>query len=351
MNTNRSILFILPVASHPRFSKRINSYLKLGFKVTVLSFERDYFNKNTLPNNIEFISLGEIKSKKYFRRIPVLLSAIFKILRTSKNKDSVYIFSQDILIFHGLFIKKSKIIYEIGDLRIIKNWLIQQIINFLNRIILSKISKVVVTSEGFLDFLIMKYQLPRKKIEIIENKFPKGFLDSKCDFKSINEDYIVGIVGNFRYSCLIDFLMSYSNQSKKNKFKIMLFGGGELLPQIMSYVDDTNIFYCGQFKYPDDLNEIYNQIDLSFVMYDSDDINVRLALPNKLYESMAFKKPLVVSNNTLLSKKVHEYGVGFSWSKNEMTELNRFLNSEKFKLYYNALKGNFEKFKPEIYSS
>ena len=91
----------------------------------------------------------------------------------------------------------------------------------------------------------------------------------------------------------------------------------------------------------DDIDKIYSQVDLSFVMYDSEDLNVKLALPNKLYESMAFKTPLLVSKKTFLSEKVFEYRIGFSWSEAKMDKLIFYLNSEKFKNSYNQLEKKF----------
>ena len=65
-------------------------------------------------------------------------------------------------------------------------------------------------------------------------------------------------------------------------------------------------------------------------MYDSTDLNVRLALPNKLYESMYFKKPILVSSNTYLSQVVDQYGIGFKWDQNDMSGLILYLNSSEF---------------------
>ena len=47
---------------------------------------------------------------------------------------------------------------------------------------------------------------------------------------------------------------------------------------------------------PDDLERIYGSIDLNYVVYGGDpksEIGVRLAIPNKLYESIFFQVPLV----------------------------------------------------------
>src|SRR5690625_871425 len=117
MMINKTILFILPVSSQPRFAKRIQSYLAKRYKVTAASFERDYFAKNTLPDDIIYYTLGKIKAGKYPKRIPKLLSSIRPLLKLSKDADLVYVLSADVLLFLFAFVKKEKLLFEIGDIR------------------------------------------------------------------------------------------------------------------------------------------------------------------------------------------------------------------------------------------
>ena len=55
---------------------------------------------------------------------------------------------------------------------------------------------------------------------------------------------------------------------------------------------------------------IYEAIDISYVVYDNRRPNVRMALPNKLYEAPYFGVPIVVANNTYLSERVRELNSG-----------------------------------------
>ena len=55
----------------------------------------------------------------------------------------------------------------------------------------------------------------------------------------------------------------------------------------------------------------YENIDLLLCTYDYRIDNVRYAEPNKLYESMYFRKPIIVSSSTFLSKKVAQLGIGY----------------------------------------
>src|SRR5690625_3353322 len=320
MMINKTILFILPVSSQPRFAKRIQSYLAKRYKVTAASFERDYFAKNTLPDEIIYYPLGKIKAGNYPKRIPKLLSSIRPLLKLSKDADLVYVLSADVLLFLFAFVKKEKLLFEIGDIRSIgTSSMVKFMYDLIYQRALRKCSRIFVTSKGFKDFMSSKYQLDPSKISIIENKlvsldFPS---ENRTPFESLKDnEFIVGIIGLLRYPNILDFLQEY--QKANVKFRIKIFGDGPLKEQILQYVDGNKIQFFGQFKYPDDLSRIYEQIDLSFTMYDSNDLNVQLALPNKLYESIYFRRPILVSTNTYLNKKVEEFNVGFSWSQDDM---------------------------------
>ena len=342
----KSILFILPVATQPRFSKRIDPFLLNDYKVTVATYERDYFILNTLPENIELINLGKVQHGNYLKRIPVLLRSLRTLILLSKVNDIVYIFSSDILLFFFLFIPKWKLIYEIGDIRV-NDWnkIVSLIFSRLYRKALLKCSRINVTSQGFKNYLIKEYYINNEdKICLLENKLStKNFSAYQESFKKLilekNKLFTIGIIGLLRYRNIIDFLQEYSKQC--NHFVVKIYGDGPLLKEIQPFIDEHTVQYFGQFKYPDDIKKIYDNIDISFVMYDSDDLNVQLALPNKLYESFCFKKPLIVSSNTYLAQKVRFHNIGFVWDQKNIADLITFLNSEKFVDEYNDLEKSF----------
>ena len=349
---SRKILFILPVSSQPRFSKRINKFINDGYEVTVASFERKYFDLNTLPTNIEYHKLGQIKSGNYFKRLPQLIKSSFFLKKLANQNDIIYIFSPDVLISLIPFIKKSIVHYELGDIRLLKtNSLQSKAFDYLYGKALLKCFQINVTSIKFKDYLIEKYAIQLNTINVIENKLPFNYvrsLNEQPKFRSINSDFSLGIIGLLRYKNILNFLETYVQN--ECSFKIKIFGDGPLTNEIMQFVDGESVIYYGQFKNPDDLFNIYNQIDISFTMYDNRDLNVRLALPNKLYESMLFQTPIIVSNNTFLSEKVKEYGVGFDWNQSEMNELVEFMSSNEFISYYESFRPNFEKIKQNDYS-
>jgi succinoglycan biosynthesis protein ExoL len=339
------ILFVLPVASQPRFAKRIRKFISRGDDVTVASFERDYFRLNKLPSGIEFHSLGKIQSRDYLKRIPKLISALQKLLPLIGKNEVIYIFSVDVLTLLFPFLRGKKIYYEIGDIRELGGGkLLTTIFDQVYCKFLQKCDRILVTSEEFKTYLSEKYILEDKRISTIENRLDGVFFDSfeKTTFKPrIEPGFNLGIIGLFRYQNILEFLKAYKDL--KPGFKISFYGDGPLAEEIKKYVDGVNVFYFGQFKNPDDLLGIYEKIDISFTMYDAADLNVRLALPNKLYESMYFKKPIIVSSGTYLERKVKEFGIGFSWDQKDMPDLVRYLDSNVFLEKYQSMEKDFDK--------
>lgn len=309
------------------------------------SFKRDYFSKNTLPQDIEYEDLGFIEHGNYWKRIPILFSAIKKINKLTNADSILYLFSVDMLLILNLFgVPSKKIIYEVGDIRII-NGFFASLFDFLYKKCLKKCSEIVVTSEGFIKYLSDRYDLPREKFTVYPNKIENkilGKIGERPTFRNLNSNnFILGIVGLFRYRNIISLLKYH--EEHQPQFKIHLYGNGPLLNEIKNYIDGNNVFYFGEFKYPDDLKEIYHQIDISYVMYDVNNLNVRLALPNKLYESIYYKCPMIVSEGTYLAEKVSNLNVGFSWNQSKIESLVKYLNNEDFINNYNSLKNTFDK--------
>lgn len=88
-----------------------------------------------------------------------------------------------------------------------------------------------------------------------------------------------------------------------------------------------NLYYHGSFSNPDDLPMIYSNVDVNVVCYDTASMNVRIAEPNKLYESCFFRVPLVVSKSTFLEKRVLNMGVGYSIDSTNESEIISFIKS------------------------
>ena len=97
-----------------------------------------------------------------------------------------------------------------------------------------------------------------------------------------------------------------------------------------SYIDPIvnihkNVFFHGPFRNPVDLPSIYENIDISIACYDTTSENVKIAEPNKLYESIYFETPLVVSSETFLARQVEKYDIGFCIDASNDDSISNFI--------------------------
>ncbi|APG65039.1 hypothetical protein LPB136_06560 [Tenacibaculum todarodis] len=338
----KELVFLTPTSTQPRYRKRIDSYKSKNINVKVFSFKRKHqlINDFGITHNVHY--LGFLEDGKYFKRFFILVKTFFGLKKTLKSNNNLYVFGLDLAFFSLFFLKNKKVILEIGDLRVSSNFLLNFLVNSFEKYVFNRIEKLVVTSSGFKNYYLERY--PRITIEVKENKIKKEDLKkydykSKIQLKAKNKNKItIGVIGLLRYDSVIHLLNSYKDSLQ---FDIVLIGDGRLVKRIKEIENESNnIYYYGAFKNPDDLNVIYSLIDFNYVVYDSKDINVQLALPNKLYESIYFNVPIIVSKNTFLWKQVKSLGIGLCVddSQNEI----EFNFEEKLKLE------NLEKYKENI---
>jgi len=319
-NANR-VVIIATAESDPRYIRRANMFVQNGYDVIVYNFKRGFYELK-YPPEIKKVLLGKISNANYLQRIPHLFKAIYLINKGEKQRIQsskvVYTFGPDAGLIGSLIKKKNDfLVYEIGDLRNPipnKNILSKSILK-MEKMILKNTDLFVTTSHRFISDCY--YHIDRtilKKSIVIENRPSKRLLLLKGGRpQPVRPCFPIklGFVGFLRYrDCLLPVIKSISRL--KGIFEFHVYGQGPLRDEIEKYeMRSDNIFYHGSFKNPEDLSRIYGSLHLNYVVYDNKDLNVRLAIPNKLYESIYFCTPMVVAADTELSKRVLELSIGF----------------------------------------
>ena len=103
----------------------------------------------------------------------------------------------------------------------------------------------------------------------------------------------------------------------------MMFAGYEEEPQIIyeTCKDRTDVDWYGRFNFDEKVAEMYGKCNVMYSVYDADMENVRVALPNKLYEAVYCEMPLIVAKGTYLEEVVNEWGVGVAVDHRSAEEL------------------------------
>lgn len=305
-----TINFLMNSISDAHSNKRIKDFEDKGFKVKVFGFDRSIGAQRR-----EYITiLGNFTNTiPYYKRIKIYIKGIRKAFKLAHNKEDIWFYQGlDTALFAFIFGKRRKYIYEECDLvhANIRNSLIRCILETLDKYIIKKSFKTIVTSEGFIKY---HYKgVTPKNVIVLPNKLSKDvtnhpFKEEK-EFKPSHIKF--AFVGGLRYESLISLAKLISRNFPNHEFHFY----GYISPTIKEgdIPKGNNIFYHGSFRSPEDLPKIYSDIDIVVATYDISSINVRYAEPNKLYECIYFKCPIIVSKQTFLEEKVKRLGIGYS---------------------------------------
>ncbi|MGB5315345.1 MAG: hypothetical protein WBN56_05040 [Robiginitalea sp.] len=281
-----------------------------GFKRNIHSVKN--YSLFETKSNISYKIIGTFEDGKYFNRFWNYLKLI--VLLYSKHglrKKHLYVVGIDLRMI-SFFILNSKIDYVISDIvwlyfKGIKKKIFKPIDLFLAR----TSNKVIFTSLGFYE-AYYKNDVPKEKVVLNENLL--ATYGKVHPLENLRSDGIhIAYIGAFRYGEIIDNLL---NAVKKNKqLNLNFYGDGEseIVHTMKEYAEEYDrITYNGAFKNPDDLQAIYEQNNINFVVYDNRLLNERVAMPNKFYESGFFNMPILCATNTYVGQRAVEQGMGWT---------------------------------------
>jgi glycosyltransferase involved in cell wall biosynthesis len=92
----------------------------------------------------------------------------------------------------------------------------------------------------------------------------------------------------------------------------VIFAGGSVDPRVAEKLKEQNdiVEFFGPYEYTRDIKRLYSNIDLVYAVYDDKDRNCQLAMPNKFYEAIIAKIPIIVAQNTFVGSEVIRLGIG-----------------------------------------
>lgn len=313
------IVFVVGSISDSHIIKRIEAFCERGFEIEVYGYTRD-LNFTNKFKNLEPQIIGSLTNGKYLNRIVSGFREVSKIIRNHPTDTLYYVWGFDSGLVH-LF-RKSNYIYEISDIRYANfPFPLNYVFKCLDRWIIKNSVCTPITSEGFVRWIGLSKASSGKYV-LLPNKLSPSFLDIKRKqvSKPMAERIKVGYAGLYRYPNTVLKLARIIGERFSETFEFHFWGKGD--EAIFAKIKDlcnkySNIYEHGPFKNPDDLQKVYDTFDIVACNYDIDGINERIAEPNKLYESIFFNKPIIVSEGTFLSTKVKELGIGYVVNKED----------------------------------
>ncbi|MCI6412669.1 glycosyltransferase [Butyricimonas virosa] len=346
------IVFLLTHIPNPRMNKRIG-LAKLCGEVVVICVRRtsqDVYEPYYGDVVHEIINIDLPPSKYIFQRILASskYSNIAGRLLEKYNPEMIYTEGLDSLAIASRYKKKSwcKIIYEVADLRECFIELPHSAVSRLLTYIIKKqelclfkyVDNLVVTSEKFYD---MHYYRLISKDKLI---FMPNIPDDEPLRKYVKKSggvFTIGFIGGIRYLKQMKMLV---DAAKTVGCNVLFAGAGETnddYKQITDYCKDKEyVTFTGKYIYNTDIAKLYGMVDCVYAVYDAGNPNVKIALPNKLYEAVRCCLPIIVAKGTYLSEIVEEWRVGISVSHHDVNDLSRGLKQMMDKTFRDLLINN-----------
>ena len=165
---------------------------------------------------------------------------------------------------------------------------------------------VIISSERF------KSWLPKTNTVYVMHNLPNNSVKKEHTEVFAKESVKIGYLGGIGYFEQNKSLADALRDSEKIR---LIYRG--IYPKeynIKNYCEETNVKNAEFFGKYDDSEKahLYSDIDIINAVYGNDSLTVTTALPNKLYDSLYYKIPIMVSAGTYLAQIVEKYNLGFS---------------------------------------
>lgn len=348
------IAFLLGFVPNPRFNKRINA-VKSDFDVALICWAKS--DSYTIGSMCEGISSRVLHihadASDPLRRMRPYAAFAKKAIAAlrSEKPDVIHLQGLDMLLlacwYKRRFCKGVRIVYEIADLHRLlvdeqvgaKRRVFAKCVALFERRCSRYVDKLVVTSELYYEACYSQFYAKDQTLFIPNAPSRKAF-DGYAP-KDHTRNFTVGFIGGIRYPKEIRMLIS---AAKKANVRVFL-AGEEVGDEIRSLCEhESHSDYFGKYDYDTQITELYSRCDVIYSVYPASMKNVRVALPNKLYESIYCRLPLIVSKDTYLGELVEKWGVGVAIDYRDEDGLVRILQAfstcpEQYARYANACIG------------
>jgi glycosyltransferase involved in cell wall biosynthesis len=325
---------IIAIRSHYpdiRLEKEVKS-LSNNYAVTIIGWNRHkldtkispnindvLFSINVAPGSIKvpfilpfwwiFISLNLI-----FRRFDIIHSVDFDsyipslLISKIRNKPIVY----DIYDFYG----------ETIDFPILKKTC-QKFFTKIDKFFMKFADAIIIADDARIEQIGKNY----KNVISIYNSPNITYAPKHENILSLNDEFIIFFGGALLEDRGIDQVIITVKELNDEKIKLILMG----YPGTLKYGEKIKGM-CRDFKNiqlylkmvpHEQILHYTSKADMVFILYDPQIPNNRYASPNKLFESMCFAKPVIVSDQSSMTKIVETEKCGLTVPYGDLEELRK----------------------------
>lgn len=331
------VLCILPRLTHPMVVRRLKMLEEeLGCQVEIMAFQRDFYHGRSLnwPTTI----LGRIQHERYLRRVLVLIRSVSKIRSRIRCNQLVYAFHMDLALtalIARLGLGKPIIldVLDIVPYQTSPGWK-SRLIRAVEKFTVERCSLLVLIASRYRRYYRdwLNVSTPdiviEEKVESSRNRANRGErLPALPRVPFVDRPLRIGYFSVIRDLWSLEFLACLAKSSRE-RFEIFLAGAvASKLHDFDRFLEkNPGITYRGVFQHPDDLQKLYESVDMILACY-SPVIPYCWSQSSRYYEACFFQRPLIVRAGTGDASGVRQHQTGLIIRENRPADAARKLSA------------------------
>jgi glycosyltransferase involved in cell wall biosynthesis len=189
--------------------------------------------------------------------------------------------------------------------------MISNLVVRIEKLLLKRVELLTVSSP---QFKVQYYKgIYSGKVVLLENVPSRATWTGFRRKERVDGVFCIGFIGIIRYIKSLEQLLEAVSQivGEGGRMKVLIAGGtadGELLQRFRRYANFVH--FSGPYEYNRDIKQLYSAVDLVYAVYDDGDRNCQLAMPNKFYEAIIARIPIIVAKDTYVASEVLRLGIG-----------------------------------------
>lgn len=323
--------------------KRVAAFQASGAHVIGFMFRR-VRPKPPSPTTWDNVDLGITVDRNYGKRVPKLLSGLFKLMKNRSALRHCQIFyarNIDMLLLaflaKRLVASRAVLAYEVLDVQriFIGGGMINKAMRRVERYLLARCDMLVVSSPDFIARYFRPYQGFAGAWYLLENKVfaqPETlqYLQRGPNVQA-GPPWSIGWFGTLRCVRSLDILSRIAD-ALGDRVVIHIRGlpsSEDLTVQQIEAACDrrANMLYGGPYASPRDLAEIYGEVHFAWCIdYLDAGLNSDWLLPNRLYEGGLMGALAIARGDTATSRKVERDDLGWTFAEPLEREVAGFIS-------------------------
>ncbi|MEM5534925.1 glycosyl transferase family 1 [Neptuniibacter pectenicola] len=288
-----------------------------------------FYRSSVAPTHIgsaKVIPLARTYDASFLHR---LKSVFYSLLFSSHYMP--YTYDADVIICRNLEmlllgrkvkrkLKTIPLVYESLDIHrlLLGAGRLSNILRFVERWAVKKSNLLITSSPGFVDNYFKKINKLNKPILLLENKFfdTEMSVATTKSMKKRQQDkdsYVIGWFGAIRCRKSLA-LLSEITRKLKGKVRVVI-RGRPAYTEFEDFLDSVErepyIEFQGEYEFPNDLAEIYSEVDFCWAIdFFEEGGNSEWLLPNRIYEGGVFNSVPIFIKGTEVANKLERLNIG-----------------------------------------